>query len=119
MNFVNEIMEENKTIKEFKKNYPDKINELEETLINYMGENGLKFLKTGFPDKWKYLIKKIAYPCEYFNSIDDYQKPVDNLKEEDFFSKFKKDYRSDKKIERPKGIIKRFNARNGEELTEI
>ena len=49
-----------------------------------MGENDLKFLKTGFPNKWKYLTKKLAYPYEYFNSIDDYQKPVDNLKKEDF-----------------------------------
>ena len=54
-----------------------------------MGENDLKILKTGFPDKWKYLTKKLAYPYEYFNSIDDYQKSVDNLEKEHFFSKLK------------------------------
>ena len=43
-----------------------------------MGENDHKNLKTGFPDKWKLLTKKLAYPYEYFNSINDYQKPVDN-----------------------------------------
>ena len=54
-----------------------------------MGENNLKCLKTEFPDKWKYLTIKLAYPYEFFNSIDDYQQSVDNLKKEDFFSKLK------------------------------
>ena len=45
-----------------------------------MGENDLKILKTEFPDQWKYLTKKFAYQYEFFNSIDNYQKPVDNLK---------------------------------------
>ena len=74
--------EDDRTIKNLKKYYPDKIKALEEALLDYMGENDLKILKTGFPDKWKYLTKKLAYPYEYFNSIDDYQKPVDNLKKE-------------------------------------
>ena len=83
-----------------------------------MGENDLKILKTGFPDKWKYFTKKLAYPYEYFNCIDDYQKPVDNLKKEDFFSKLKNGYPDDNEIERTKGIIKLFKIKNGEELTE-
>ena len=45
-----------------------------------MGDNDPKLLKTRFPNKWKYLTKTLAFPYEYFNSIDDYQKPVDNLK---------------------------------------
>ena len=81
-----------------------------------MGENDRKILKTGFPDKWKYLAKNFEYPYEYFNIIDEYQKPVDNLKKDDFFSKLKNDYPSDKEIERTKEIIKRFNIENGEEL---
>ena len=89
MEIVNKIVEEDKTIKDLKKDYPDKIIELEEALLNYMGEIDLKILKAGFPDKWKYLTKKLAYPYEYFNSIEDYQKPVNNLKNEDFFSKLK------------------------------
>ena len=89
LNIVNEIVEDYKTIKDLKKYYPDKIKNLEEALLNYMGENDLLILKTGFPDKWKYLTKKLGYPYGYFNSIDDYQKPVDNLKKEDFFSKSK------------------------------
>ena len=47
-------------IKDLKKDYPDKINDLEEALLDYMAENDLKLLKTGFPDKWKYLTKDLA-----------------------------------------------------------
>ena len=53
---------------------------LEEALLDYIGENELKISKTGFRDKWKYLTKKLAYPYEFFNCIEDYQKSVNNLK---------------------------------------
>ena len=46
--FVNEKVEENKTFKDLKRDYPDRIEKLEEALLNYMGENDLKILKTGF-----------------------------------------------------------------------
>ena len=91
LNIVNERVEKGKTIKDLKKYYTDKIIELEEALLIHLGGNVLKILKRGIPDKWKYLIKKLAYPYEYFNSINDYQKPVDNLTKEDFFSNLKKD----------------------------
>ena len=84
-----------------------------------MGENDLKILITGFPDKWKYLTKKLAYPYEFFNSIEDYQKPVNKLKKEDFFSKLKNGYLDNEEIERTLDNIKKFNIKNGEELTEI
>ena len=89
LDIVNKIDDEDKTIKDLKKDYPYEIKNLEETLLDYMGENDLNILKTGFPDKWKYLTKKLAYPYEYFNSIEDYQKPVNNLKKENFFSELK------------------------------
>ena len=56
-------------------------------LVKNLNEDDFRFLKKDFPDKWQYLNKKLAYPYEYFNSINDYQKPVDTLKNEDFFSK--------------------------------
>ena len=74
-----------------------------------MGENDLKILKTAFPDKWKNLTKKLAYPYEFFNSTDDYQKPVDNLKKEDFFTKLKNKCPDDDEIERTREIIKVFD----------
>ena len=50
LNFVDEIVEDDKTLKDLKKDYHHKIKHLEEALLNYMGENDLKSLKTGFPD---------------------------------------------------------------------
>ena len=92
----------NISIKDVKKDYPDKINELEEGLLNYIGENDLKLLKTEIPEKMKYLIKTLACPYEFFNCIEDYQKPVDILKKEDFFSKLKIKCADDEEIDRKK-----------------
>ena len=72
LKIVNEIVEEDKAIKDLKKDYPDRVRNLEEALLDYRGENNLKILKTGFPVGWNYLTKKLAYSYEYFNSIDDY-----------------------------------------------
>ena len=58
-------------------------------LVKNLNEDDFKILKKEFPDNWQYL-KKMAYPYEYFKSIDDYQKPVNNLNKENFFSKSKK-----------------------------
>ena len=119
LNIINEITEDDKTIKDLKKYYPEEIKTLEEALLNYMGENDLKILKRGFPDKWNYLTRKLAYPYEYFNSIEDYNKPVNNLESKDFFSKLKNRCPDDKIINRTREIIKKFNIKDGKELTEI
>ena len=116
---ITEDKYKNDSIKDLKKDYPGEIKNLEVASLDYMGENYLKILKTGFPDKWKNLNKKLAYPYEFFNYIEDYQKPVDNLKKEDFFSKLKNKCPDDEEIERTKEIIKIFDIKNGEELTEI
>ena len=119
MNIVNEIGEKDRTIDDLKKDYPNEIEKLEEALLNYIGENDLNILKTEFPDKWKNLTKKLAYPYEYFNTINDYEKPVDILKKENFFSKPENDYPDDDEIERTKQFIKLFNNKSGEELTQL
>ena len=115
---IENLEEDDRTIKNLRKDYPEEIENLEEALINYMGENDLRILKTGFPNKWKYLTKKLAYPYEFFNSIDDYQKPVDNLKKEHFFSKLKNKCPDDDEIERTMSIIEKFIIKNGEVLTQ-
>ena len=98
LNNVNGIVVEKKTLEDFKKDYRDKIEKLEEALLNYNGENDPKILKTEFADnEWKYLTKKLAYSYEFFNSIDDYQNSVDKLKKEDFFGKLKNDNPCDMK----------------------
>ena len=88
-------------------------------LVKNLDEDDFKILKKEFPDKWQYLNKKLAYPYEYFNNIDDYQKPVDNLKRENFSSKLKNDYPDDVEIERTKENIEIFNIKDGEEITKL
>ena len=121
-NYPEEIFnleEDDRTVRNLKKYYPEQIENLEEALLNYIGENDLKRLKTGFPDKGKYLTKKLAYPYEYFNSMDDYKKPVNNLEKKDFFIKLKNKCPDDDEIERTMDLIDKFNIKNGEKLTEI
>ena len=85
-----------------------------------MRENDPKISKTEYPDnRWKYLTKKPAYPYEYFNCLVDYQKPVNALKKENFFSKLKNKGPSDEEIERTKKFFEKFNTKNGEELTQL
>ena len=62
---------------------------------------------------------KLAFPYEFFHSVDDNQKPIKTLKREEFCSKLKNIYPSDEKIERTKEIINLFNIKNGEELTKL
>ena len=115
---IENLEEDDRTIKNLKIFFPEEIENLE-VLLNYIGENDLKILKTRFPDKWKYLTKKLAYLYEYFNNIDDYQKPINNLEKKYFFSKLKNKSPNDDEIERTMDIIDIFNIKNGEELTEI
>ena len=90
LNIVNEIeafTSEDKTFDDILKVFPDQIENLEEALNNYRSENDPKILPTEFPDKESYSGKNSAYPYEYFNSINEYQKPGNNLKKEDLFCK--------------------------------
>ena len=90
-----------------------------DSLVKNLDEDDFKIMKKEFPDKWQFLNRKLVYPYEYFNSIDDYQKPVDNLKKEDFFSKLKNKSPDDEEIQRTKEIIEIFIIKNGKELTEL
>ena len=102
-----------------KEDYPKEIEKLNESLPNYRSEIDFEILKTRFLDRWEYLIKKLANPFEIFKSLDDYQKPVDILKKEDFFSKLKIHYPSDEEIDRSKESFEKIKINKGEELTEI
>ena len=76
-----------------------------DSLVKTLDVDDFKILKREFPDKRQYLNKKLAYPYEYFNSIDDYKKPVHNLENKDFFSKLKNKCPDDKEIDRTREII--------------
>ena len=45
LNIVNKIVEDDRTINDLKKEYPEEIKNLEEALLDYMGENDLKIFK--------------------------------------------------------------------------
>ena len=68
-------------------------------------------METEFSDKWKSLTIKLAYPYEFFNRIKDYQKSVDNLKKENFFSKLRNKCPDDEEIEGSKEINERFKIK--------
>ena len=68
-------------------------------LAKKLNVDDFKILKKEFPDKWHFLIIKLAYPYEYFNSIDDFKKPVDILNKKDFFIKLKNKRPGDEEIQ--------------------
>ena len=63
--------------------------------------------------------RNLAWPYGYFNSINDYQKPVSNNKNEYFFSKLENDHPIGNEIDWTKDGNKVFLNRNGEELTKL
>ena len=46
-------------------------------------------MKTEVLENYSYLSKKLKYPYEYFNNINEYRNPVKKLEKEDLFSKTK------------------------------
>ena len=48
-------------------------------LVKNLYEGDFVILKKEFQDKCQYLNKKLAYRYQYFNTIDDYQKIVNNF----------------------------------------
>ena len=94
-----------RTIENLKKGYPNNVGKLEEALNIYISEKDPKILKTDFPDEWKHLNKKLAYTSEYFVCLEDHQKTVNDLKQEDFSSNLKNRYPDDKKRDRTKKLL--------------
>ena len=79
-------------------------------------------LKKHFPDHWKLLKNKLAYPYEFYKKLEDYEKPIEELLEagkEAYFSKTKNEIPDQDEIERTNKIIKLFNIKNGRQLTEL
>ena len=61
--------------------------------------------------------KKLAYPYEYLN-LSNVQEPL-NLTKEDFWSTLKQRTPPDEEINRTQEIIKKFNVKNGQNLTML
>ena len=84
-----------------------------------LGKDDFGILKREVPDKWEDVLRKLAYPHNCFESINDYQKPVNKFKKEYFFSKFKDKYPGDEEIKRTKKIIKIYHIKIGQKLTQL
>ena len=79
----------------------------------------LTILKKEFPSNPDLLNKKLAYPYEYFKSLDEDDLPITNLVKDDYFSKLKKGYPENSEIQRTNEIIDTFKIKTGNELTEL
>ena len=66
--------------------------------------------------------EQLAYPYECYKTLEDYEKPIEELIEsgnEAYFSKTKNKIPDQVEIDRTNEIIKLFNIKNGRELTEL
>ena len=65
---------------------------------------------------------KLAYPYELYKTLEDYEKPIEELLKsgnEAYFSKTKKKIPDQEEIDRTNEFIKLFNIKNGRELPEL
>ena len=79
-------------------------------------------LKKHFPNHWMLFKKKLAYPYEFYETLKDYEKPIEeliNAGKEAYFSKTKNKIPDQEEIDRTNENIKIFNIKNGQELTEL
>ena len=79
-------------------------------------------LKRHFPNHCTLLKNKVAYPYEFYKTIEDYEKAIDDLLQsgkEAYFSKTKNKIPDQEEIDRTNEVIKFFNIKNGRELTEL
>ena len=74
-------------------------------------------LKQQFPNHWMLLKKKLAYPYEFFKTLEDYEKPIEKFLKsgkEAYFSKVKNECHDQEEIDRTNEIIKVFISKTGE-----
>ena len=93
-----------------------------EKLTESMKDEDYIHLKKHFPDHWILLKNKLAYPYEFYKTLEEYGRPIDELLEagnEAYFSKTANKIPNQKEINRTNQIIKLFNIKNGRELTQL
>ena len=93
-----------------------------EKLTESLKDEDYIHLKRHFPNHWMLLKKKLAYPYEFYKTLYDYEKPIDELIKsgnEAYFSKTKNKIPYQEEIDRTNEIIKIFRIKNGRELTEL
>ena len=93
-----------------------------EKLTESLKDDDYIHLKKFFPNHWMLLKNKLAYPYEFYKTLEDYEKPIDELLKagsEAYYSKTANKIPDQKEIDRTNEIIKLFNIKNGRELTEL
>ena len=93
-----------------------------EKLTESLKEDDYIHLKKHFPNHWMLLKNKLAYPYEFYKTLEDYERPIDDLLKagnEAYFSKTKNKLPDQEEIDRTNDIIRLFNIKNGRELTEL
>ena len=93
-----------------------------EQLTQSLKDEDYIHLKRHFPNRWMILKKKIAYPYEFYKTLQDYEKPIGELLKagnEAYYSKTKNEIPDQDEINRTNEIIKLFNIKNARELTEL
>ena len=93
-----------------------------EKLTESLNDNDYIHLKKHFPNHWMLLKNKLAYPYEFYKTLEDYEKPIEellNAGQEAYFKKSKNKIPDQDEIDRTNEIIKLFNIKNGRELTEL
>ena len=93
-----------------------------EKLTESLKDDDYIHLKRHFPNHWMLLKNKLAYQNEFYKTLEDYEKPIEeiiNYGKEAYFSKTKNKIPDQEEIDRTNGIIKLFNIKNGRELTEL
>ena len=93
-----------------------------EKLRESLNDQDYIHLKQQFPNHWMLLKEKLAYPYEFFKTLEDYEKPIKNFLrsgKEAYFSKVKNECHDQEEIDRTNEIIKVFNIKKGRELREL
>ena len=76
-------------------------------------------LKKGFSSKWDMLNKKLAFPCDYFRSFNDYDLPITNLVKEDCFRRLKNGYPENSEIQRTNNITESLYIEKKERINRV
>ena len=91
-------------------------------LTKSLKDDDYNHIKKHFPNHWMLLKNKLAYPYEFYKTLEDYETPIDELLKagnEAYFSKTKNKLPDKEEIGRTNEIIKIINIKNGRQLTEL
>ena len=76
-------------------------------------------LKEQFQENYHLFTKKLAYPYDYFETIEDYEKDINFSTEKDYYSKLNNKMPSSIEIQKTNEIIKKLGIKNGRQLEFI